>query len=280
MLKRILKHLWSRFFIINLLLILVVSIFAGHYIVVHGRNETWAELRQMSAYYYSVAYSAMIAMVLQLGIYLVSYKLSRKHRGKGLTISWALEQLLYGVVMILMLELLLAAALFGLHGLWLPETSFFKKLFLPIVLFVLIVNLCYIIYYMNKYPRAQKLVKYLIPKKPKPKPQIKVSTDLPALVYAGESGVMAYGFSGNPMIWTHSIRQSIELLGTRDYYSGQRHWLVHRLAIADLESIPGKRVKLILAFEFKHEMIVSRRRSSIFRAWFGEAARPLDDRFG
>ncbi|SOD13902.1 hypothetical protein [Pedobacter xixiisoli] len=276
MLKRILKHICTKFFLINLLLITIISLLAGHFIVTHGRKETLAQLWKMPAYYRSVGYSATIALFLQLAVYAVSYKLSRKHRGKGLTKKWAMDQFTYGFVVVIVLELLLAAALFGMHGLWLPETAFFRKLFGPIVLFILIINLCYVIYYMNKNPVVKHTVKRLIPKKVEPRMIVVSEPELPALVYATEAGVLAYDFLGKQMVWMEPVKTSIERLGDEDYYSGQRHWVIHRLAIADLENISGKRILLKLHFDFEYEMIVSRRRSPEFRKWFDEEKEELN----
>lgn len=268
MLKKVFSHLCSKFFLRVFLISFLIALLAGHFIVTHGRRETLSELLAMPSYYYSVIYSALIALILQLAIYTVSYKLSLKYNGKGLTFSWGIRQFFFGFVMVLLLELFLAAALFALHGLWLPETAFFRKLFGDIVLFVLVINLGHIIYFMHLNPIVKHTVRLVVQKKTESEPILPDEMEAPALILKCEEGLFAYDFHGNKTGWVEPINASLKRLGQNDYYSGQRHWMVHRLAILELENISVKRILLKLNIQVPCEIIVSRRRSPEFKVWY------------
>lgn len=267
MLDRIFLHIRSRFFLLNLGLLLTLSILSGHLIVMHGTKDKFLDLIKEPYYHLSVAYSAAIAMTLLAMIYSVSYLLDKKYKGLGLNRQWMFYQLLYGVVLVLVVELLLAGTLFYWQGFLIWETAFFRIFFGPIVLFVLLVNLAYLIFYLQRNPRVEHVVRYLVPRRNAVELALLAKEHVPAILYLDEWGTWAFDFNGEKADWDHSLDASGEFIQIGQYFRGQRHWLVHRKAVRSVEPQSNRTVRLYLEIDFPHELIVSRRRSREFKAW-------------
>lgn len=267
MLNRIIVHIRSRFFLSNFGLLLTVAVLTGHFVVMHGTKDKFLDLISESYYYLSVAYSAAITMTLLAMIYSVSYLLDKKYKGLGLTRQWMFYQLLYGVLLVLAVELLLAGILFYWQGFLIWETAFFRIFFGPIVLFVLLVNLAYLIFFLQRNPRVEHVVRYLVPRRNGVELKLLADEQVPAVLYLDEWGTWAFDFNGEKADWDHSLDASGEFIQIGQYFRGQRHWLVHRKAISAVEPQANRTVRLSLMMDFPHELIVSRRRSKEFKAW-------------
>lgn len=268
MLNRLLSHIASRFFLCNLFIGTAMALIAGHLIVTHGRKETLAQFLKMPHYYTSVAYSAGIALLLIMWIYAMGVLTNGKRKRPGLTWNWILNQLVYGVVLTIMLELLLATALFYWNGHWILETAYFRKLFGPIVMFILLVNLCYTVYYLDKAPNPQHKVRYqiindhlfnagLLP----------LEEELPALIYIDENGTWKLNFYGNRSVLLQSLDASFRYLPKDSYFRGHRNWIINKMAISAIKGISGKRLLVETNIPCPIELIVARRRAPAFKKW-------------
>jgi len=258
----------STFFLWNLLVIFIVSLIAGHLIVTHDRDETLAEFFRMPAYFWSVGYSGFIAMVLLFCIYGVSYRRYTKYGGKGLTRALIREQLKYGVVMVIMIEFVAATLLFYIMGHWILDTAYFKKLFGPIVLFILFANVCYVLFFLNRAPLVKVRYQFLDNKVRKSDADDVEKLDGPAMLYVEEGKIWSTNFKGEKSRWPlPTLKKSWERLGKKHYFRVGRDWIVHRNIVISVEVLPGKRLCITCELNGKFELEVSRRCVAQFKKW-------------
>lgn len=267
MLLRLLSHLRSRFFQLNLLIILPVSLIAGHLVVTHGREYKFWELVWRTYYQLSVLYSSIIALVLLLLIYGISLKLYGRFGGNGLTRYWLLGQVCYGIMGVVLIELMCAMLLFWWQGHWIGDTAYFEKLFDPIVLFIAFCNACYLLYFSNR--RNSVTVRYrLLDNTVRQAPvEVGVKT-IPAILSMEEGTIWYVDFSGRRAEWhLPTLKASWQELGLADYFRGDRDWIVHRALIIDMEPLPGKRLLVTCFLQREFTLVVSRRNVPNFKRW-------------
>lgn len=280
MLKRILLHLSSVFFRWNMLIIVCVSLGAGFIIVTHGRPEKFSALIRIPGLLSSTLYSSVIAFVLLLMVYVVSFTGNAKFAGRGMNARWFRFQFSYGVLLTLLVELVLATILFALNGFWILDTAFFDKLFLPVVLFILLANVCYLLYFIQQV-RTEVEVPIFVPVEVEtiryqPVPlvvaqQVDVAAELtdqePALFYIYQGEVWIKDFTGKRSIWLKSLEKTMSCLDSRVYFKGSRNWIVHRKAITAIEPLSGRRIELQCLFKVRIKLVVSRRNAHDFKEW-------------
>lgn len=269
MLKKIKSHIGTPFFKWNIAVFLIFSLAAGHFIVTHGRKHELIQWLRMPNYYYSVGYSMTIALILMICIYGISWRMNNRYRAQGQLWHWLLFQTLYGVVLVLFIEFTLATLLFWLKGYWIGNTAFFRKLLLPIVQFIILVNFGYMIVFLIRSPKIKYKVRYLPPVL-EDFPETTSSMDhLPALIYIDEVGVWQLSSNGEKMPWLDSIDSAQEQFGAAICFRGQRHWLVFAPAIAGYDKPKGKRQIMIdLKIDAPFELETSRRSTSDFKKWY------------
>lgn len=267
MLKRLILHFRTNFFRWNLLIMVSLSPIAGHVIVTHGHKFNLAQWLKMPGYYFSIASSGLIALLLMFSIYLVSWELNRRFRENEQLRKWLAYQLCIGIGGVLILELLLATLLFLSQGYWILDTAFFRKLFVPIVMFIFVVNLCYMLFYAIRYPFKRHRVRYL------PTIQEREITDdeleMPGLVFIDDVGIWALGVDGEKKPWLESLDATEKRFGNGVCFRGQRHWLVFGHAIAEHIRPAGRRTVILrLRMEPPFALETSRRSTPSFKRWF------------
>jgi len=262
-------HLRSAFFLRNLAILVPLSFLAGHLIVGHDRDETFGELLATPGYLLSVGCSATIALWLLVCIYMASYKLNQKYGGNGLNRYWLCGQLLYGVLGVIIVELILATILFKLMGYWILDTAYFKKLFGPIVMFVLLVNLGYIVFYLNRRSIVKIRYKFLDNKVKDREGGNLSNLRRPAFFYSDNRVVKCVDFAYNVSFWRKSLTRTMVQLDRRDYFRGSRDWIIHRSIIISVEHLNGNRLCVNCRLENDFQLEVSRRNVAAFKEWFG-----------
>lgn len=272
MLKRFFAHTKTALFRWNLAIIILLSPFAGHFIVTHGRRFELSQWLRRPDYYFSVGYSAFIAIILMLCIYGVSLRMNNLYRDRGKIVHWLAYQLLYGVVLIVGIELVLATGLFWYKGYWITETAFFRKIFGPVVMFIVIVNMVYMLFYSIRAPMVRYKVRYL-PKLLEPVPDSNGLEDdgLPGLIYREGESNWALSIEGKRTPWLDTLDAAQEKFGHKVCFRGQRHWLVFGKAIADYDLPTGKRQVIVrLKMEAPFVLETSRRTSPGFKKWIAK----------
>ncbi|RYY52146.1 MAG: hypothetical protein EOO09_22180 [Chitinophagaceae bacterium] len=263
------SHFRSPHFWRNLSFSMLASLIASHLVVSFDQRYSLFELFAMPRYYYSLAINAFAALLLIEFMHMISRRLYRSFKSQGLGARWMLLQLVLGVGLTVLAELLIAGAVYYYHGLVIWETMFFRKLFTPILMFILIVNLFFAVYYLYREPAVTTLVRYKLAK-----PAVSETDsaeqflDNPALLFVADRSCFSIAFTGEKKHWNCSLDESYLRLGGTDYFRGQREWLVHRSAIAKVTQLSGKRLQLETTLVFPISLTVSRRRAPMFKQWW------------
>ena len=263
------SHFRSPHFWRNISFSILASLAASHLLVSFDQRYSLRELWAMPRYYYSLVINAFIALLLIEFMHMISRRLYRRFKAQGLGARWMLLQLLLGVGLTVVAELLIAGAVYYYHGLVIWETMFFRKLFTPILMFIVIVNLFFAVYYLYREPAVTTLVRYKLasPLASESGSAEQVS-DGPALLFVEDRNCFSIAFTGEKTQWNSSLDASYLQLGGMDYFRGQREWLVHRSAIARVTQLSGKRLRLETTLAFPISLIVSRRRAPMFKQWW------------
>jgi len=287
MLKRFFSHLRSRFFFWNVIIMLIVSLLAGFLIVTHGRPETYAVLIHLPGLIPSSFYSGLIAFMLLIAIYIVSFIGNARYAGRNRNGSWLTFQLIYGVVVVIMLELLLATILFWIMGFWILESAFFDKVFLLAILFILVANLAYLLFYMQRVkvePEIEIVEVHTIRYQPMPlviKDELgseeRAAKEEAALFYIRNGEIWRKTFIGKREIWLLSIEATMSELDPSLYFKCARNWIVHRDAVASVKPISSRRLEIYCHFKVSVSLVVSRRNAQDFKDWFYGDHEPSDD---
>jgi len=284
--RRLFSHLNSAFFLWNLLIMCCVSLAAGFFIVTHGRQEKLFELFELQGIWSSTLYSGLIAFLLLLMVYAVSFLGNARYAGQGRNGRWFVFQLVYGVLLTLVLELVLASLLFWIQGHWILETAFFDKLFLPAVLFVLLANACYLLFFMQQVRHEIQIevqvkvpviryvpVSLVMPEKVEAVAAAEVSE--PALFYIHNGEVWKKNFQGERKHWPKSLKKTMAGLDPKLYFKCSRQWIVHRNAVASIHT-SDRNIKVRCIFSVRVLLMVPRRNVQAFKLWlYGDEDLPL-----
>lgn len=268
------SHFRSEHFWRNISFSILVSVLAAHLLVAHDKPYSFQELLAMPRYYYSMLLNAMAALLLIEFVHMVSRRLYRRFRAEGLGHRWLLLQVVLGIGLAMLLELVIATLLFAYHGQLIWETSFFRKLFVSISMFILMVNFFFTGFYQYKEPAVHTMVRYRILRQLASEDCLAAQVlGRPALLFVSDRKCWSIGFNGEKLQWPDSLDASQKLLDAGEYFRGQREWMVHRSAIVRVRQLPGKLLLLETALGFPLELKVSRRRAPEFKQWWaGEIA--------
>ncbi len=271
--RRLFSHLNSAFFLWNLSIMVLASMAAGFFIVTHGREEKLLELWHHPGLFSSTAYSAVIAFLLLLMVYVVSFTGNARYAGGDANGRWLLFQLVYGVFLALGLGFILAALLFWAHGYWIMDTAYFDKILLPTVLFVLLANACYLLFFMQRVRREVEvpMVRYVpVPLvMPEKTDEVEAAERAgePALFYIHNGEVWKKNFRGDRELWPKSLNRTMAALDPELYFKCSRQWIVHRKAIGSIHHLSGRRIKVCCVFKVRVVLVVSRRNVQEFKEW-------------
>jgi hypothetical protein len=266
--NRLLTHVSSRFFLANLAIIMVVSLMAGHFVVTHNHRGHFFQFIQRPGYFYSVTFSAIIALILLLVIYGVSYHLFTRYGGGALNRDWVLGQMGYGVLLVIVLELAFATLLFRIMGRRILESAYFDKLFQPIVLFIIAANLCYLLYFRNREP-AKVRYKFISGEIATAEGEESTTVDTPMFWYINEGDVLQVDVEGQVEVRDSSLTLLMEELDPSVYFRGARDWIIHREMIRLVTPHRGNRLKICCKVN-EHHLVVSRRNATKFKVWLDQ----------
>lgn len=269
MLTALRLHVRSKHFLRNLCFSLLASVLAAHLVVTYNQRYSLLQMLAMRRYYHSLWVNALAALVLIEFVHAVSRRLYRRFSALGLGWRWMLLQLLLGVGVALLLEVLIASLFFYFDGKWILDTVFFAKLFGPIAMFIVILNLFFMLHYLYREPAVVTQVRYRVASSLRSE-QLGAEQvlGLPALLYVSDRSCWSIGFDGERLRWPDSLELSHGRLGEVDYFRGQRDWLVHRAAITGVRQLAGKRLQLQTSVDFPFVLVVSRRRAPAFKQWW------------
>lgn len=266
------SHFRSKYFWRNLAVSTLVSVIAGHLIVAYDQPYSWLELWGMPHYYYSLALSSTAALIQIEFMHMVSRRLYRRFKDKGLGAKWLTLQLLLGFGATVLLELAIATFLFHLHDRWILDTYFFRKLFLLVLMFIGLVNLFFVVFYYRKEPVVKvKVRSRLVSSQPSGGSVVEVPGGEAALYRVNGHDCFAVSFEGEELVVKGTLDYWEEQLDSDRYFRGQREWLVNRASILRVKRLPNKMLELETRIDFGFKLLVSRRRSPMFLLWWNGA---------
>lgn len=240
----------------------LVSLFAGHFIVSHGYG--FIAVIAAPGYFLSLCYSAAIALILfqcvnSITVTLDYYLPWLRQRNKRL-----LAQTVFGVIGCCVLAYSLATGLFWLMGSRIEDSSYMKYDFYIICLYVFLINAYYYVYAGLKRKEMIKAEldhfkqyhrNYAI----KNAPLNLAEVDFPALAllpstiacfcYIG-GNLRLYDMNGHYTLATEKLNNILLQLPRTDYITVNRYCILHRLLIVSWESASSRRLALVLRAPF------------------------------
>ncbi len=247
---------------LHFLLRLLISLLAAHFIVVQGATESIATLFTKQYYYFSVAYSFIIALILVELIYLATKKLNERNKNMLLTNKRMTEQFVTGFLTISLIAFLLAMILYWLNGQSIFSSGYFTKLYALILLFIFCVNAAYLLYF---YRKAIKTRYYLA--SPSSLESVEMDSTLPAIIFFDDKICFAIDFKGIKTVWPLTVGQSTKKLDSECYFQINRQIIIHRAAIRSIRPFNVKHIKIEAVVFCPIELITSRRMSVLFKVW-------------
>ena len=240
----------------------LISLLAAHFIVVQSATETISVLFTKGYYYYSVCSSSIIALFLVEFIYFVTKKLNGRHKNDILTNERIIAQFVSGFLTTSLFAFLLAMLLYWLNGENIFSSGYFTKLYALILLFILCVNVVYLLFY---YRHEIKTRYYLV--KPEPGELADKDSTLPAIIFHEDRICFTIDFKGVKTIWPMTIEQSKLKLDEKLYFQINRQSIIHRAAIRSIKPFNVKHIKIEPSIFCPIELITSRRMTVLFKAW-------------
>ncbi|HVW96802.1 MAG TPA: LytTR family DNA-binding domain-containing protein [Mucilaginibacter sp.] len=260
----------------DLFLRIIISLIAGHIIVVFGEDDSFFQLLLNWDYYRSVLLSALIAFLLVSLINRITVLLDRKFDWKSKPIERTGLQLLLGFVTPGIIAFLLAAIYFKCFGINILKTVYLKYDYPVILMFVFAFNLYYVGFYFYrqmKYwesqpiqtPRHSSLTDiYMVTRGTKNIPLKKEE-----IVYFYHEG--DYNFvrnrQGEDFLISETLEQVQELLDPKQFFRVNRQMIVHFDACLHFELLSYGKLKLLVKPAFKESIIISQKRAGSFKSW-------------
>jgi len=260
---------------------LALALVAAHFIVIHSALDNWWELLKHDFYYLSLLYSAAIAFALIEYVYRITCLLQKKESTTILTSKRLKKQFYYGFLLAGLLAFFLAAVLFAWKGQNIFDTGYFRKLYVFILLFLLAINLLYLLFYYHgqSVKRAYRLVlpdqAALVSLRAKAMKEKSF-----ALVYCENKSYFMIDFEGHRTLWPFTLEETMAQCTDGHYFQISRSEIVHRAAILSIKRDRDKSASVELVIPFKRKLYTSRRKTVAFIDWvdqFGSAtntARP------
>ena len=267
----------SRTSILHHAFILLIALLAGHYIVSHNTALSWFALLKRGYYYWSVLPSMFIAVTLMEYVFWITKRLNKQDDGFKINRERVKNQLIFGFAGTMGLEVCLAALLFFLKGESIFNGPYFAKLFLLVTLFVLLVNLCYCLYYAKMElakPQPAPVINIIEKvkfkyKQYKPEVVPETTSVLPTMgiVYIKHKAPLAYDARGEMIPWTFNLTETIEMMPADDYFQIDKKCIISRAVVRETAPRKGNRLDIYTTVEFPIKLTVSRRKTKDFKDW-------------
>lgn len=238
---------------------------SAHFIVAYGEPENLFELLKLSYYYFALIGSYIITLFIGEYVFNVTKYLDRLYPQFPDFYKRVIYQALWGIIVAVLLAVIMLAIYFWFIGRNIPATSYFRYGF--IVGFILSLNALYLIIGLVQYQNHQ--VKIRIPNKEKRTDIIDFNKDIVAIYPVGR-GFIAVLKSGESIIWTKTIGESLKELPANEYFLINRSDIISRYVIEGYEPSHSRRLKLILkaSFTSAREFYVSQRKAIEFKHWY------------
>ena len=265
----------------DLLIRIVVSVIAAHFIVTFGEDKSFFEFLLLADYYKSVLGSAVIALLLFSFVRQVTVRLDSQYGWNKAPLNRALLQGLFGLLLTAVVAFLLAAAYFRLYSINILTTVYLKYDFPVVVLFVFMLNIYYFTYYLliqltagHQKPANSKLstdyLSVLIVNKGTENLPVN-TTQISVFYHEGNYNFLKL-IDGTSYLITQTLDDLEKQLDPYWFYRVSRQAIIGRKACKSFRTLDYGRLDITTEPPMKEPMIVSQKRSAMFKKWLERKA--------
>jgi fumarate reductase subunit C len=275
----------------DLLWVILFSLLAGHYLVVHQEPESSWELLQLSIYYPALLGSFLIAFVVSLLVCYINSCLNVAYPWiLGLIKRMGL-QLLFGVVFPVLFLVLLVSVYFSLRGQTIWDAEYFRIDFGLSTFFILFLNLFYLAYHLfetltvYQQPVEAQFINLDEPSNDKAASELAISPWMEsAYFYHSDRINWAVDMRGDTL-GTSLLMDELETsLSPNDFFRLQKGFIISRKAITVTDRASSHRLLIYLSTPYHkaldfvelgakkvNYLVVPQRRVKAFKTWLDQS---------
>lgn len=269
---------------------IVAGLLAAHFIVVNDQEETLIQLICQAEYYYAMASSFIMAIIIIELISFANYYLDRKFDWSKVPYLRAKWQLVLGVVLPMLLLYVMVAIYFNANGYAMDETVYMDSYFYFDLVMVLLWNCyCYIRKIAGESIVNSRRIKAqeLEDAKEQHRMELQDACDEPlteevlaikkslkdfaasiVYIYAYEKANYAILKNGSKMLWPHTIKATMERLSKTSFFCATRSYIVKHSNIKSAKGTSSRRMLLILIKPKNEKIYVSKGKTHEFLEWY------------
>lgn len=261
------RDLWFR---------IIACVFAAHFIVMFGVNESFFKVLVRGIYHIPFLSSFIIAFLLFCYVQYITMRLDRRLDWQE-HLLWRIPmQLVFGLVFPGLFAFGMAAAYFTLRGYNILETSYLQFDYPVILLLILLLNTYYTGYYIVvRLKQANTMQPALLTAAENERKTFLVNRGAKNIPVPLEE--IAYFFrernnylrtlQGDDYIVSQSLDEIETALSGLDFFRVNRQLLVSRNACKHYEALPYNKLELTTEPKYESQVVISQKRSRAFKDW-------------
>jgi len=261
---------------------IAACLIGSHILIVYGETLSTFQILLIPGYYYSLAGSFAIAMILFAFIREVVKRLDARFDWKHRAVERAGMQLLTGLVLPGVMAFLMAFVYFRIRGgINIFNTSYLRYDFDFIIALLLMINLYYIAYYFYaRWHQAEKVLRELVipagSTEAVPKNTFQVSKGsgnilLPvsgiAYIYRDRDSNFLRTVTGEDYYIPETLDEVQQQLPEDLFFRANRQFIIHRNACTGYDLLSYGKLKANIVPAFNEEVVVSQKRAQAFKKW-------------
>ncbi|XHR94277.1 LytTR family transcriptional regulator DNA-binding domain-containing protein [Mucilaginibacter sp. UC70_90] len=261
---------------------IVACLIGSHILIVYGETLSTFQILLIPGYYYSLAGSFAIAMILFAFIRSVVKQLDIKFDWNHRTIERIGMQVLTGLVLPGVMAFLMAFLYFRVRGgINIFNTSYLRYDFDFIIALLLMINLYYIAYYFYaRWHQAEKILRELvIPESntetvtkttfrvSKGSGNLLLSLSEIAYIYRNEESNFLRTVNGEDYYITETLDEVQQQLPDEIFFRANRQFVINRSACNGYELLTYGKLKANVSPAFNEEIVISQKRALAFKKW-------------
>ncbi len=266
----------------DLWLRIIGALIASHLIVSFGEKENLFQLLLMWDYWRSLLISFAIAFLLVSLVYLITVRLDRRYDWKSQSVSRAFLQITLGLLLPALCAFFLAYFYFAAFGLHILDTPYLRFDFPIIVLMLVMLNLYYLAYYFfRRWQSAEHAVLNQIhsitPATSKTASETftiqqgaqSIPVPVASIAYFYRDGDYNFlkTFDGNTHLVSQTLDEIENSLERKMFFRANRQVIINKKACKSYATLEYGKLQLNLEPIPKEMVIISQRKSRLFKEW-------------
>lgn len=263
----------------------LISLVAGHCIVVHASKYNLFNIVQVKGYYPSMLSSALIAFCLVMVVYAYTIYLDQKLPYAKFWLKRIVWQILLGIIGVSLLAIALATAYFYVNAQTHRLVNYWIYDFPVIFAFIVGLNMYYAGLYLIglrkqleievqqllRINRTQKL--NLVQQINSSDKELGIDPDDIAFIYTKAQEYHVVHLNQKKFLWFKNMKESLKQLPKDDFYLINQSCIIHRVIILDYTAISSRRFLLKLKAPFQYIddpliLVVSQLYARQFLNWY------------